>query len=76
MSRVLEPDYSVMYAYSMTGEDVKRIRHALGLNKMAFARMLGTSYQILHRWESGKPISPQYQALLQRVENERLLKSE
>ena len=38
----------------MTGEEVKMIRHMIGVTQEKFAQMLGTTTTTVSRWESGR----------------------
>ena len=49
----------------MTGDEIKALRHRLGLSQAVFARMLGVGLRTAQRWESGesRPIGLSREAL-------------
>ena len=49
----------------MTGEELRRIRAALGLSKRAMARRIGVAPKTIKRWEDGEhPIGLVYEKLI------------
>jgi DNA-binding transcriptional regulator YiaG len=50
----------------MTAEEIKAVRHKLGLSQAAFAEKLGTQQARVSDWENGKhPISRPFIILIQ-----------
>jgi DNA-binding transcriptional regulator YiaG len=69
MTEMLQEDRVVVYTPPMTGDDVKRIREGLGMSKLAFGILLGTSYGTVHNWERGRKTPSQpYTKLLRQLE--------
>ncbi len=65
------------YNETMLPQRLVRIRKDLGLNKSQFAKLLGTTYLVVHNWETGRT-TPRlhYRMEIQRIEREHLTKSE
>jgi DNA-binding transcriptional regulator YiaG len=60
---------------TMSGEKITRIREAMGLNKVNFARLVGTNNKTVLKWERGE-VYPRkvYLRILERFEAEYLPK--